>query len=190
MGNQRAFLSKNDTMSVENLSGMIPEYAKDLRLNLTSLFRQTELNETQMWGVVVACAMACRNGLLIEELLPEAATHLNEKSMEAAKAAAAMMGMNNIYYRFGHLSSNTKYRELPARLRMNVIRTHGADPVDFELWCLAVSAINGCSVCVDSHERVVREKGMSEEAVLTAIRLASTLHGLATVLDAESYVES
>lgn len=177
-------------MPVETLVELVPEYAKDLRLNLTSLFRQTELSETQMWGTVVACAMACRNGLLIEELLPEAAKHLSAASLEAAKAAAAMMGMNNIYYRFGHLSSNAKYRELPSRLRMNVIRTHGADPVDFELWCLAVSAINGCGVCVDSHERVVREKGMAEEAVLTAVRIASILHGLATVLEAESYVES
>lgn len=177
-------------MPVETLVELVPEYAKDLRLNLTSLFRQTELSETQMWGTVAACAMACRNGLLIEELLPEAARHLSAASLEAAKAAAAMMGMNNIYYRFGHLSSNAKYKELPSRLRMNVIRTHGADPVDFELWCLAVSAINGCGVCVDSHERVVREKGLTEEAVLTAVRIASTLHGLATVLEAESYVES
>lgn len=177
-------------MSVENLAEMVPDYAKDLRLNLTSLFRQTELSETQMWGTVVACAMACRNGLLIEELLPEAATHLSAASLEAAKSAAAMMGMNNIFYRFGHLSSNSKYKDMPSRLRMNVIRTHGANPVDFELWCLAVSAINGCGVCVDSHERVVREKGMTEEAVHTAVRTASILHGLATVLEAESYIET
>ena len=68
---------------------------------------------------------------------------------------------------------------------MNIIRSHGVDQADFELWCAAVSAVNGCGACVDSHEKVVREKGMSEESVLAAIRLAAVIHGLATVLDAE-----
>ena len=94
------------------------------------------------------------------------------------------MGMNNIFYRFRHLSSNEKYGAMPARLRMQVIGKHGSDPVDFELWCLAVSAINGCGVCVDSHEKVLREKGVNEEAVLAVVRIASTVHGLAAVFDA------
>ena len=67
-----------------------------------------------------------------------------------------------------------------AGLRMNVIRTHGVEPLDFELWCLAVSAINGCGACVDSHEKVLREKGFGEEKVLAAVRVASVLHAIAT----------
>jgi alkyl hydroperoxide reductase subunit D len=73
---------------------------------------------------------------------------------------------------------------MPARLRMQVIRGHGSDPVDFELWCLAVSAINGCGVCVDSHEKVLLEKGVSEETILAAVRIASVTHALAAVMDA------
>ena len=95
------------------------------------------------------------------------------------------MGMNNIYYRFLHLTSNEKYGTLPARLRMNVMRTHGVDHVDFELWALAVSAINGCGKCVNSHEKVVREKNVSEETVLAIVRIASILHAIGSVLDAE-----
>jgi alkyl hydroperoxide reductase subunit D len=91
-----------------------------------------------------------------------------------------------VYYRFLHLTSNATYKTMPARLRMNVIRSHGVDLADFELWCAAVSAINGCAACVDSHEKVIREKGISEEGVLTAIRLAAVIHGLATVLDAQT----
>ncbi len=177
-------------MPLEKVAEVIPDYAKDLRLNLTSLLRQTELTEQQFWGTMVTCAMACRNGILIEELLPEASSHLSPDAFAAAKAAAAVMGMNNIFFRFGHLSSNEKYRTMPSKLRMNVIRTHGANPVDFELWCLAASAVNGCGTCVDSHEQVVREKGISEEAVLAAVRVASILHGIATVLDTESFIES
>jgi alkyl hydroperoxide reductase subunit D len=95
------------------------------------------------------------------------------------------MGMNNIFYRFRHLSSNQKYGEMPARLRMQVIGRHGSDPVDFELWCLAVSAVNGCGACVDAHEKVLRDKGVNEEAVLAVVRIASTILGLAAVFDAE-----
>jgi AhpD family alkylhydroperoxidase len=84
----------------------------------------------------------------------------------------AIMGMNNVYYRFQHVTGNQNYRSMSARLRMNIIRSHGVEAADFELWCAAVSAINGCSACVDSHEKVVREKGLSEEAVLAANRLA------------------
>jgi alkyl hydroperoxide reductase subunit D len=69
---------------------------------------------------------------------------------------------------------------------MNVLRNHGIDAVDFELWCTAVSAINGCGLCVDSHEQVLRNKGISEESILAAVRLASVIHGLATVFDTEA----
>ena len=95
------------------------------------------------------------------------------------------MGMNNIFYRFHHLTKNEKYATMPARLRMNGIRTHGADPVDFELWCVAASAVNGCGKCVDSHEQVLRQKGVTEEIILAAVRIAALIHAVATVLDAQ-----
>ncbi len=117
--------------------------------------------------------------------LEQAREHLSLQALDAAKAAAAIMGMNNIYYRFLHLSSNEKYQTIPARLRMNVLRSHGVDAVDFELWCTAVSAINGCGACVDSHERTLREKGVREESILAAVRLASVIHGLASVFEME-----
>jgi alkyl hydroperoxide reductase subunit D len=129
--------------------------------------------------------MALRNEDLTATALEEAASHLSVQALEAAKSAAAIMGMNNIYYRFLHLSSNEKYKTMRAGLRMNVIRTHGIEPLDFELWCLAASAINGCGACVDSHERVLREKGFGEEKVLAAVRIASVLHAIAAVLDTE-----
>lgn len=167
---------------MEKLLESIPDYAKDLRLNLGTVLRQPELTEQQAWGTAVATAMASRNPKLLEQVMAEAAGHLNEQALYAAKAAAAVMGMNNIYYRFRHLSSNPKYGEMSARLRMQVIRTHGSDPLDFELWCLAVSAINGCAACVDAHERALREKGGNEETVLAAVRIAAVIHGLAAVL--------
>jgi len=174
-------------MTLEQLLGSVPDYAKDLKLNLGAVLRQTELTEQQTWGTAVCCAMAARSARLLEAVLADAAPHLNQQALDAAKAAAAIMGMNNIFYRFRHFTGNEKYSTIPARLRMQVIRTHGSDPLDFELWCLAVSSINGCAVCVDSHEKVLHEKGVSEETILAAIRIAATIHALAVVLDAERY---
>ena len=171
-------------MELEQLLEQVPEYAKDLKLNMGSVFRQIELTDRQAWGTAVCCAIASRSARVVEAVLSEAAKHLDPAALHAAKAAAAIMGMNNIFYRFRHLSGNEKYGTMPARLRMQVIGRHGSDPVDFELWCLAVSAINACAVCVDAHEKVLREKGVSEETILAAVRIASTIYALAATLDA------
>ena len=172
-------------MTLNELIESVPAYGRDLKLNFSALTQQAELTKQQTWGTVVACAVAARNPELTQAAIAEAANHLAPQALEAAKSAAAIMGMNNVYYRFQHLTSNANYRTLPARLRMQALRNHGVEPVDFELWCAAVSAINGCGACVDSHEKVVREKGLSEEAVLAAVRIAAVVHGLAAVLDAE-----
>ncbi|HWR35116.1 MAG TPA: carboxymuconolactone decarboxylase family protein [Clostridia bacterium] len=178
-------------MNLEQLLETVPSYAKDLKLNFSSVVRQqTELSTQQLWGTVVACAIASRNSELTRAALDEARTQLSPEALEAAKGAAAIMGMNNVFYRFQHFVSNEKYRTLRAGLRMNVMRSHGIDPLDFELWCTAVSAINGCAACVDSHERTLVGKGFSEEKVLAAIRIASVVHALAGVFDAEAAVAS
>lgn len=177
-------------MTLNELLDTVPAYAKDLKLNMSSLLQQQELTEQQIWGTVVASAIASRNPQVTETVLADAAAHLTPQALEAAKGAAAVMGMNNVYYRFQHLAKNPKYATLPARLRMNILRTHGVDVADFELWCTAVSAINGCGLCVDSHEQVLRSKGITEETILAAVRLASVIHGLATVFDTEAVVPS
>jgi len=173
-------------MTIDELLESIPAYAKDLKLNYSTLVKQNpELKEQQLWGTVVASAIASRSEDLTAAALEEATEHLSPQALEAAKTAAALMGMNNIYYRFLHLTSNEKYKTIPARLRMNGIRTHGIEPLDFELWCVAVSAINGCGACVDSHEKVLKEKGVTEETILAAVRIASIVHALGAVFDAQ-----
>ena len=173
-------------MTLDQLIESLPVYARDLKLNFSSLVRQqTELTDQQLWGTVTASALAARNPQLSAAALTEAATHLTPEALEAAKAAAAIMGMNNIYYRFLHLVANEKYRTLPARLRMNVMRSQTAG-LDFELWSTAVSAINGCGMCLDSHERTLREKGVGEELILAAVRVAAVIHAIAATLDGET----
>jgi alkyl hydroperoxide reductase subunit D len=172
-------------MTYEAFLDSIPEYAKDLKLNLTSLLKQPELTEQQTWGTVIAAAMGARQARLTAILATEAEKFATPETRNAAKTAASVMGMNNVYYRFSHMFQDDTYSSIPARLRMNGIRTHGGDPVDFELYCTVVSAINNCSMCVTSHERVLREKGLAKESIAAAVRLAAVIHALALVFDAE-----
>jgi len=173
-------------MSLQRLLDSLPAYAKDMKLNLSSLINQPELTPVQTWGTLVASAIACRNAEVSEAIFTEAEKHLTLEQITGAKAAATVMAMSNVYYRFLHLTINEKYATIPARLRMNIMRNHGADHIDFELWCTAVSAINNCGTCVSSHEKVLRDKGVSEETILASVRLAAVLHSIATILEAES----
>jgi alkyl hydroperoxide reductase subunit D len=164
----------------------LPDYAKDLKLNLGAVLSATPaLTEQQLWGAALASAIASRNPVLRAAIASEAAAKLSPAALSAAKAAAAIMGMNNIYYRFTHLVSEADYRTMPARLRMNVIANPGVDGLDFELWSLAVSAINGCGMCIDAHEREVAKKGAGKETVQAVIRIASVIHAVAVALEAE-----
>lgn len=172
-------------MNLEQLSDQLPEYAKDTKLNLQSVLRQTELTPVQTWGTALACTMAAAHPPLLKAIALDASAHLSPEQTNGARVAFAIMSMNNVFYRFRHLTTNPKYSTMPARLRMNAMRSHGADPLDFELWCLAVSTINACSTCVASHEKVLLEKGVTEEQILAAVRIASVIQAAASVLKAE-----
>ncbi|HYE49561.1 MAG TPA: carboxymuconolactone decarboxylase family protein [Azospirillaceae bacterium] len=172
-------------MSIDALKARLPDYAKDIRLNLGSVLTSANLTPQQAWGAAVAAAIAARNDEVTRAVVADAAAALEPAALNAAKAAAAVMAMNNVYYRFVHLSGDRGYGQLPARLRMNVIGNPGVDRVDFELWSLAVSAVNGCGMCIESHEHEVISKGATREAVQDAVRIAAVIHAAATVLDAE-----
>jgi len=172
-------------MSLQTLKDRLPDYAKDLKLNLGSLAAETLLDDTLKAGTFVAAAFGSRNPMVIEAINAEFAGKLSPADFTAAKAAAAIMGMNNVYYRFVHLSDSAEYERLPARLRMNIIGTPGTAKENFELWSLAVSAINGCGMCITAHEKVVRAAGLSAEQVQAAVRIAAVVHAVAVVLDAE-----
>lgn len=177
-------------MTIESLKSALPDYAKDLKLNLSTLAADPALTEQQRAGAFVASAIAARNPDVIAAVSAEYAAVLTPAALTAAKAAAAIMAMNNIYYRFTHLVENEEYRSMPARLRMNVIGNPGVDKVDFELWSLAVSAINGCGMCVAAHEREVRKHGVSADGVQTVVRIAAVVHAVAVVLTGETSAQS
>ncbi|CAM3386954.1 carboxymuconolactone decarboxylase family protein [Stackebrandtia soli] len=173
-------------MTIEAIKEALPAYAKDTKLNLGSVTTTSSLTEQQLWGTLLATAVAARNPLVLREIADEAVKHLSAEAIESAKGAASIMAMNNVYYRAKHLIGEDAYQSLPARLRMQIIGKPGVEKVDFELWCLAVSAITGCGVCLESHEKTVASAGASRDHVHDALRVASVIHAAAVTLDAEA----
>ncbi len=172
-------------MDLTTLKNRIPDYARDLKLNLSSVLSvegAPGLTETQILATALASAIASRNDTLTADIERVVTDELDDAQVNAARAAATIMGMNNIYYRFLHLVGNDEYGKLPARLRMNVIANPGVPKLDFELYSLAVSAINGCGACVASHERAVRKEGLGADGVQSAVRIAAVIHGVAVAL--------
>jgi alkyl hydroperoxide reductase subunit D len=168
--------------ALEAVRQELPEAAKDVRLNLQSVLEGTSLAPAQKWEVAIACAIAARSPRLRDALVAGAMGEVDAGVIEDARAAASLMAMNNVYYRFRHMVGKAAYQQKPARLRMNRLTQLLASKADFELACLAVSAINGCEACIQAHEKAVLEAGLGEDHVNDAVRIAATVSAAATAL--------
>src|SRR3954468_13012494 len=176
-------------MSIETLKAAVPAYARDLRLNLDSILATDLLDEQRLWGAVLACAMTTRSATVIRAVAAEAGHRLKPEAIEAAKAVASRMAIHNVYFRAKHLIGDEAFQGLPARLRRQVTSTPGVPMVDSELWSVAVSAITGCGVCLESHERSLRGAGVSREVIDEVLRAAAVVHALAVTLETEAALD-
>ena len=173
-------------MQLDAIKAAIPAYAKDLRLNLESVLSEggaPGLSLKQISAVALASAIGARNASLTQAIASFAAGHLDATEIDGARSAAAMMGMTNIYYRFTHLVANKEYETLRASLRMNVMANPGIEKIAFEAASLAVSAVNGCGACLDSHEKTLRQHGVSAQGVQSIVRIAAVIHAVAVTLE-------
>ncbi len=169
--------------AIDTLRDLIPEPAKDIRLNLQSVLAPGTLSPAQRWGVAIASAGAARSPKLRAAFVDAARAEVGDAVVEDALASAALMAMNNVYYRFRHFMGSPSYSDRPARLRMNRLVKPAGSKVDFELYSLAASAIGGCETCVKAHERTVLEGGLTEEHVHDAVRIAAVVNGAAVALE-------
>ena len=173
-------------MSLSDLRNALPDYAKDLKLNLDSVLGESGspgIDGRQIRAIALASAIAARHLPLTTAIEAFAAEQLSPEEIAGARAAAAIMAMNNVYYRATHLIHNDEYGQLRAGLRMNIMGSSGIDKVTFELASLAVSAINGCGACLDSHERVIRQHDVSAQGVQSALKIGAVIHAVAVTLE-------
>jgi len=180
--------------AVESLRARLPENARATKLNLQSVLQTGTLTAAQRWGVAVASAAAARNRELLDAMIADARDEAGAAVIDDALAAASLMAMNNVYYPFRHMIGKASYDQKPARLRMQRVAKPATNKPDFELFCLAVSAINGCEMCIRSHEAVVIEGGLTEDQVHDAVRIAAVVNAAAVALElpvmvAESPIE-
>lgn len=174
-------------MSIEALRAALPAYARDIAKNLSVLAEETVLSDQAKWGCFVASAHAVGEAFTLNAVEAAAkAAGLSAEALETARTASAVMAMNNVYFRALHLISAPEYRDLPSRLRMNRLSRSAVAAVDYELWCVAVSAIHGCGACLDSHEAEGRERGVTPLQVQAALRIAAVVNAVGRVLAAES----
>jgi len=178
------FEESNDMDNVNALRELLPDAARDIKINLQNVLTPGTLNAAQTWGVALTAAYTSRNEKLTQAVLADAkAAGIEAGVLEDAKAAAILMGMNNVYYRFRHLIGKEDYSQKPARLRMLRISQVSSNKVDFELFCLTASAINNCETCLKSHEAVVIEGGLTTDQVHDAVRSAATINAAAIALE-------
>jgi lipoyl-dependent peroxiredoxin subunit D len=174
-------------MNLDALRESLPAYARDIATNLGVLANETILTDQQKWGTFLASAHAVGVGEVVRAIEASATeAGLSEEAKTAAKAAAAIMGMNNVYYRALHIMQNPEYRAMPARLRMNIVGNPGVEKTDFELWCVAVSAINGCGACLDSHEAELRNRGIGASAIQASLRIGAVVAAVSRVVANEA----
>jgi alkyl hydroperoxide reductase subunit D len=173
-------------MNIEELKNSLPDSAKDIKLNLSTILTEAgaaDLSLKQIYSIALASAYACKSQKVTDALLVDVSGLLSNNEIEAAKAAAIIMAMNNVYYRFTHIVSDKSYASMPANLRMNIIGNPGVSKIDFELNCLAVSSINGCGMCMDAHANALTRTGLSKQAVQSAVRIASIFNAFCLSID-------
>ena len=174
--------------NLESLKSIIPDYAKDVKINLQSLVtpENPALTAQQVFGAALTSAYATKEKTLIQILQNEVQNILSEAEVKAVKTAATLMAMNNIYYRFLHISEDKEYSQMPAGLRMRGIADHGIEKIDFEIFSLAASIINGCGMGIDAHANQLIKHGISKSQIQMVAKIAAIVNSAAQVLIIEN----
>jgi len=170
--------------NLEELKLALPEYAKDIRINIETLLSKENqlLNMKQIMGLSLAVSYVARNANLINIFENEAKNILSEIELKAVKTATTIMAMNNIYYRFGHITQDKEYLQMPAGLRMKGLADHGIEKNDFEIFALAVSIANGCSGCIDAHAMQLIKHGFNKSQVQMVAKISAVILAAGQVL--------
>ena len=169
-------------MSISDIVISFPDYAKDIKLNYSKILNEGILENDQLYSLILVSSLSVNLESLKSAALLECKEHLSEEILEDTYAAHSIMSMNAVYYRFTHLATEYDYSSLPANLRMQYLTKHKVSKTDFEMLCLAVAVILGCGKCINAHEVVLRENGVSNQKIQTVARIASIMNAIGNTL--------
>lgn len=167
---------------LQTLKDQIPDYAKDIRLNLDAVVSRSSLAPEDALGVALAAAFAARSKPLVDAFSAAAP----ETERNAALTAAALMGMNNVWYPFVEMAADEDLKTQRAELRMNAYASHGGvSKLKFEAYALAASIIGKCHFCIKSHYDLLKAEGMTTQQLRDVGRIAAVVHATSQVLAAQ-----
>jgi alkyl hydroperoxide reductase subunit D len=175
------------TPALDALRDTLPDELKDIRLNLSSVLAGENLQPSQALGVALAAASFVRCPPLAAALaadLRAGAADAAAPVLSDATAAAGLMAMNTVYYRFRHMLGKESYEARPPRLRMSRMAQPATSKADFELMSLGCAALAGCELCIKNHEASLVHLGVSEDACHDAVRIAAVINAVACGLPA------
>jgi alkyl hydroperoxide reductase subunit D len=173
---------------VTALKERLPDYAKDIRLNLDAVIARSSLSPTAAAGAALAAAFAAKSSAIVEVIRTDGA--LDASHQQAVLTAAALMGMNNIWYPFIEMANDPDLKTMRAELRMNAYANHGGvDRQSFELYALAASIVGKCEFCIRSHYRLLQDSGMTTQQLRDVGRIAAVINAAAQVLAVETRSE-
>lgn len=170
-------------MSIEHIRERIPDYAKDLKINLGNVISSSTLPPLETWGCLLAAALIAKQPDLIRAVSLEAAQHLSATEIDAVAGAASIMGMTNVWYKLAGIHEDAEVKQVPPRLRMQIMVNHGGVPKrSFEAFSLAASIVNACPVCITSHTATLRQEGLSGQNIADIGRIAAVVKAVADTL--------
>ena len=167
------------------LKERIPDYAKDIRLNLDGVIARSSLDAADAVGAALAAAYAAKSKTIVDAIRGSGA--LSEVDTNAVLTAAALMGMNNVWYPYVEMADDEDLKTQRAELRMNAYATHGGvDRKRFELFALAASIVGKCHFCVASHYKMLKENGLTAQQLRDVGRIAAVINAAAQAIAAEA----
>ncbi|ADY53450.1 alkylhydroperoxidase like protein, AhpD family [Pseudopedobacter saltans DSM 12145] len=171
----------NEALSLLNQTDF--KYLRDLKLNFNSTLTSEHLSEKECGLIGLSVAANNQNAILIKYYtkysLESGAT---EEEISEAVSCASLLASNNVFYRFRHFTQKERYGQIPARIRMQLMMKPITGKEFFELLSLAISAVNGCELCVNAHEDSLIKLGSSEERIFDAVRIASIVTATGKVI--------
>ena len=167
---------------LDALKERIPDYAKDIRLNLDATIARSSLPAEDALGVALASAFAANSKPLIDAFKAAAP----QAEAQAALTAAALMGMNNVWYPFIEMADDADLKTVRPELRMNAYATSGGvEKKKFEAYALAASIVGKCHFCLKSHAELLKKEGYTTQQLRDIGRIAAVVNATAQVLAAE-----